>query len=56
MGCREIISSRLYFCLKGTCSLTGRALLNIDNKLNNLIVKISQKAAPAAQNARGPCL
>jgi len=25
---RQIISSRLYVCLKGTCSLASRALLN----------------------------
>jgi len=28
VGYREIISSRLYICLKGTCSLAGWALLN----------------------------
>jgi len=30
MGYKEIISSRIYVRLKGTCSLTGRALLNTD--------------------------
>jgi len=28
----RIVSSRLYVCLKGTCSLAGRALLSIGEK------------------------
>jgi len=52
MTYRQIISSWIYVCSKGTCSLASRAILNTVNKPNNVIWIIwkSQKATGATSS------
>jgi len=60
MSYRQIISSRFYVCLKGTCSLACRSLPTPVNKLNNVNVnclKIPKKHRGSHKtSSRAACL